>query len=206
MWGQIAEELMNHGLRIAKNKTDSAEKCRQKFANLQRAYIAFVDNTKKTGSEYIPKPPFFDELNEILGEKDKVVPKFLMDSFATDNVENIPSSSSIESDRANDPLEEHQPSTSKTGDSNKNVPPKSRPTKISVKPAKNIIVETLKEIEASQRNEINNIVQIIKQNMEKQNELLERQVNQRDDFLKIFKSMCKRNKKRKRSDSSSESD
>jgi hypothetical protein len=50
---------------------------KQKFSNLQKTYIKFRDNMKKTGTQKINPPPFYDDLHAILGTKDKCEPKEL---------------------------------------------------------------------------------------------------------------------------------
>ncbi|CAH1131031.1 unnamed protein product [Ceutorhynchus assimilis] len=80
LWRQIADELRESGFDIGQGK-EGAEKCRQKFCNLQKVYIAFRDNMKQTGSSFQEKPAFFEEMHKILGEKDKVKPPFLVDSL-----------------------------------------------------------------------------------------------------------------------------
>ncbi|KAL1488703.1 hypothetical protein ABEB36_014502 [Hypothenemus hampei] len=81
LWQKIALELNNKGYDIPKGR-EGGEKCRQKFANLQR---------RKRDP-----PPFFNELQEILGDKDKVNPPYLEDSLSEPTIESESSSSSCE--------------------------------------------------------------------------------------------------------------
>lgn len=176
LWTQIGEYLIENGYMISGNKSDVAEKCRQKFANLQRTYMQFVDNMKKTGTENIPKPPFFEEMDEILGKKDKVSPQYLIDSSAA--------SSSSEPQNISNKQEE-----------------KTYENKNTVKPIKNQMVEVVKNFQESQRKQIDSFISVIKENMLKQNEIMDKQLKQRGELIEIFKHLCK-NKKRKRSTTS----
>lgn len=64
LWNRIAcilQEEFNLG-------DNGVEKCRQKFANLQRMYLAYVKHQRSTGSGRNDNmPPFFDQLHSILG-------------------------------------------------------------------------------------------------------------------------------------------
>lgn len=80
LWGKIAAEMVNAGFNVGIGR-EASEKCRQKFANLQRAYINFINHVNKTGQEFQKEPPFYEQLHEILGDKDKVHPKYLKDSL-----------------------------------------------------------------------------------------------------------------------------
>lgn len=64
LWNKIAKELSNRF-----NITEGDGKgCRQKFSNLSKTYIAYVNHQKKTGEEKIESPPFFEELHSIIGK------------------------------------------------------------------------------------------------------------------------------------------
>lgn len=64
---------------------NGAEKCRQKFANLQRSYLNYRKHIKTTGTEKRDFPPYFEEMDAILGNKDKVSPPYLEDSLNIDS-------------------------------------------------------------------------------------------------------------------------
>jgi hypothetical protein len=54
---------------------------KQKFSNLQKTYIKFRDNMKKTGTQKINPPPFYDDLHAIQSDqqetKSRVLPHLL---------------------------------------------------------------------------------------------------------------------------------
>ncbi|CAG9773497.1 unnamed protein product [Ceutorhynchus assimilis] len=79
LWQQIAKKLNEKNFFVGQG-LEGAEKCRKKFANLQASYVKYKDKKKGTGEGYICKPPFYDELDEILGFKDKITPQLLIDS------------------------------------------------------------------------------------------------------------------------------
>jgi hypothetical protein len=80
IWIKISEELQQAGFYLCENKREAAEKCRQKFANMQRQYLAYVNKVKTTGEGKHEPPAFFDEMHGILGHKDKIQPQCLMDT------------------------------------------------------------------------------------------------------------------------------
>lgn len=65
LWADIGKEIITEGYNLGETP---AEKCRQKFTNLQKAYTKYINNQKITGSEKMEIPPFFEEMNEILGK------------------------------------------------------------------------------------------------------------------------------------------
>ncbi|KAF5272760.1 hypothetical protein FQA39_LY07787 [Lamprigera yunnana] len=58
-----------------------AEKCRQKFANLQSSFVKTNDKRKRTGEGKINNPPYFDESSDILGDKHKTNLIMIIDSI-----------------------------------------------------------------------------------------------------------------------------
>ncbi|KAL1488785.1 hypothetical protein ABEB36_014583 [Hypothenemus hampei] len=66
LWQKIAVQMTNMGFYVGTG-IEGRDKCRQKFANLQTSYLKFIDKTKATGEGKLKKPPFYEELNEILG-------------------------------------------------------------------------------------------------------------------------------------------
>lgn len=65
---------------------EGAEKCRKKFSNLQTSYIKYKDKRHQTGQGKIIKPPFIEEMEEILGKKDKITPQLVIDSASCSNI------------------------------------------------------------------------------------------------------------------------
>lgn len=80
LWQKIATEMQNAGYYIGEGK-EAAERCRQKFANLQKQYMNHVKHMTTTGEQRKDPPPFFEEMHNLLGSKDKVNPKNLQDSL-----------------------------------------------------------------------------------------------------------------------------
>lgn len=65
LWQKISI-IMQEKFNIGEN---GSEKCRQKFCNLQRTYLAYIKHQKTTGSgRNDDLPPFFAELHSILSE------------------------------------------------------------------------------------------------------------------------------------------
>lgn len=65
LWKDLAKELELQGYNLGGN---GGERCRQKFANLQKAYLSYISNQVTTGSEVKDVPPFFEEMHGILGK------------------------------------------------------------------------------------------------------------------------------------------
>lgn len=86
VWEKIALKLQeDHGYVVSKSLKDSGMKCHQKWRNLEKAYMAFIQNSKKTGTGKTKTPAYFDLLHSILGSKHKVKPAILLDTLEIDN-------------------------------------------------------------------------------------------------------------------------
>ncbi|CAH1107413.1 unnamed protein product [Psylliodes chrysocephalus] len=59
----------------------SGVQCQQKFMNLSKKYINFQRHVHQTGVERKEPPQFYDDLDKILGNKDKVTLDNIMDSM-----------------------------------------------------------------------------------------------------------------------------
>lgn len=79
LWTEISLKMNEAGFFVGEG-TEGREKCRQKFVNLQSSYMKYMDRKRTTGEGKIEKPPYYDNLDEILGNKDKTQPVLLIDS------------------------------------------------------------------------------------------------------------------------------
>ncbi|KAK4882306.1 hypothetical protein RN001_005625 [Aquatica leii] len=78
LWAQVAASMEQKGFKLGSN---GSERCRQKFANLQKMYFGYIrGHVKKTGTEKKEEPMFYELMHAILGDKDKTNPKCLLDS------------------------------------------------------------------------------------------------------------------------------
>jgi hypothetical protein len=57
------------------------EKVRQKFANLQSAYLKTKERRNRTGEGSVENSPYYNEVDAILGDKHKTDPVLIMDSL-----------------------------------------------------------------------------------------------------------------------------
>ncbi|KAL1487927.1 hypothetical protein ABEB36_015312 [Hypothenemus hampei] len=136
LWQKIAVQMTNMGFYVGTG-IEGRDKCRQKFANLQTSYLKFIDKTKATGEGKLKKPPFYEELNEILGCKDKTAPVIVIDSLLP--IKNAISqctpktAANVILNTSNDTSQENSPSTS---DRFANI-------KTTLKPNKNEIIEKI---------------------------------------------------------------
>ncbi|KAK4886382.1 hypothetical protein RN001_002653 [Aquatica leii] len=78
LWAQVAASMEQKRFKLGSN---GSERCRQKFANLQKMYFGYIrGHVKKTGTEKKEEPMFYELMHAILGDKDKTNPKCLLDS------------------------------------------------------------------------------------------------------------------------------
>ncbi|KAL1505147.1 hypothetical protein ABEB36_004770 [Hypothenemus hampei] len=181
LWQKIACELNSNGFNVPTGR-EGAEKCRQKFANLQRSYVSFIENMKRTGSGKRDPPPFFNEINEILGYKDKVHPPYLEDSLD----ESVMTSSSSSG----------EPPTTSTKNTIRN---RFSTTNTSVRPTTNFskVIELLKNQHEEIRQDKEKHMKILECAMNTQNE-------QRERFLELLEKNLGKKKRRRGSTSSSD--
>ncbi|XP_050307426.1 uncharacterized protein LOC126744120 [Anthonomus grandis grandis] len=85
IWQKIVIEMNNNNFFVGLG-SEATERCRKKIANLQSAYMKYQDERRKTGQGKVQKPPFYDELDQILGSKDKVTPSILIDRVSVNNI------------------------------------------------------------------------------------------------------------------------
>lgn len=202
LWKEIAQELNKKGFNV------DAVKCRQKFLNLTKAYVAFVRHCNKTGNNKVNTPPFYDLLHNILGNKDKVLLNNISDSMpfnanSTEIVDVSDDNLDQEQSRDVEGLPKTMSADKVTSNSNK---------KSSVKSVtKSDIIKTIVECN-------NKIVSAHKENMDKimsvlteQNEIMKSEMkqnqDQREQLIHVFQELIRsKNKKKRKRASSSESD
>jgi hypothetical protein len=80
LWQNIAKEMKEKRFPIEGHK-EGTEKYRQKFSNLQRTYMNHIAHMKRTGEKTKRPPPYFNEIHDMLGNKDKTNPPYLEDSL-----------------------------------------------------------------------------------------------------------------------------
>lgn len=173
--------------------TEGREKVRQKFANLQKIYIKYFDLQRTTGQGKISLPKYFDELDEILGDKHKVNPAKIIDSAAEAPNENfqkfkdaIPTTSDFG---------EPQPSTSRCNRF-ENISPANKKAKTK-SDAMQELVSIQKQSQKDRKEEFGTMMQFFQETNESRHQQI---------MALIGKLEPKQNKKRKRHDSTSSSD
>lgn len=88
VWENIALKLKeDHGYVVGKSLKDSGMKCHQKWRNLEKGYMIFIQNSKKTRTGKAKSPAHFELLHSILGKKHKVKPPILLDTLQLDITE-----------------------------------------------------------------------------------------------------------------------
>ncbi|XP_064644735.1 uncharacterized protein LOC135498410 [Lineus longissimus] len=125
LWDKIAREMVASGLKC------SWEQCANKWKAVKRVYMETVDHNSKTGND--PKNcKFFEELNQLYGNKDSTNPAFILDTLGNQNDSN---------DDENDEHEETTPNPTPT-----KVQKKGKKCKTPSKtPGKSSTVQFLKE-------------------------------------------------------------
>lgn len=107
LWQKIANSLNENAFYVGKGP-EAAEKCRKKFANLQASYMKYKDKKRRTGEGKVHKPPYYDDVEAILGKKDKVNPQIIIDSIKMVQVQETSVGDDVSQPK------ENLPSTSKT--------------------------------------------------------------------------------------------
>lgn len=218
LWQKIAEALCEMGFDVGSGK-EGAEKCRQKFANLQKKYTNYVDNINKTGSAFSQKPMFYDEMHSILGDKDRTAPKHLIDSFqiqVSDELTDLygagPSTSLDTSSshsaqpsptisRQSTPIPTTAPESSTTDTTKKTDTFKATKTSAKVKTPKNEIIETIIKLNKEQMEFQKKTAEAIQDSF---NKFIDSQAEYKGKLLTVLERLCKgeekkQSKKRKRS-------
>lgn len=111
IWFDIATEMQNNGYLINYNGTKAADKCHQRWRNLEKMYRGHCQYMKSTGTGKKKPPKYFDEMHDLIGEKHSSQPVNLLDSLdnfsttsdtcssevseVTNNNENFPNTENI---------------------------------------------------------------------------------------------------------------
>lgn len=218
IWFDIATEMQNNGYLINYNGTKAADKCHQRWRNLEKMYRGHCQYMKSTGTGKKKPPKYFDEMHDLIGEKHSSQPVNLLDSLdnfsttsdtcssevseVTNNNENFPNTENI--------APENNMSTknaSKKEKDNLKISSIFENVKKTVRPKKDNLSIVLKELHEQD-------IQIENQRFEKfqtllmeQNELKKKTLEQGKEYIKIMKSLInleahKKSKKRKYSSDS----
>lgn len=67
LWIQIAKEMYDTGYNIFSHKENVLTKCKKRFSKLATSYVKYMEHVKTPGAEAREPPPFFDQLQLILG-------------------------------------------------------------------------------------------------------------------------------------------
>ncbi|KAG5869034.1 hypothetical protein JTB14_025923 [Gonioctena quinquepunctata] len=156
---------------------DGREKFRQKFSNLQASYIKYVDKRKQTEEGKIVKPPFYDELKDIMGDKHKIEPILVLDSLPIGRAE----MEKVQEEK-NKSEDGQQPSTSN----------RFSEVKHSVKPNKNEILFKMYELNTENQ-------KMNEKNFHNMMEFLNKESEQRK-IMSLIENMGNKSKKSKRND------
>lgn len=75
LWATIAADMAEAGFNVGEGK-EAGEKCRQKFANLQRTYISYLRKVDTTGTGFVERPQYNVQMDRILGDKQSYATAF----------------------------------------------------------------------------------------------------------------------------------
>ncbi|KAG5876352.1 hypothetical protein JTB14_009037 [Gonioctena quinquepunctata] len=139
-------------------------------------------------------------------DKDKAIPRLLVDSLEIEPV----SPPAVESSFQND-NEEAGPSTDFNSENNSSIQTSrkeqavpdtpnifsSAKQSLKIQTTKNLIIDQLKIMNEKHLNELRNITTVIKTNKEKQNTLLENLCQQRQQLIDILKILCEENSRKR---------
>ena len=71
VFGKVAKLVRSKGIRITRKKEKAWDKVYSKWRKLKETYMAFIDGAKKTGKGAEKLPCLYNELNELLGNKER---------------------------------------------------------------------------------------------------------------------------------------
>lgn len=212
IWADIAREMQNDGYLVTYG-TKGADKCHQRWRNLQKIYHGHCRYMKSTGTGKKKSPKYFNEMHELIGEKHSSQPVNLLDSLDDFNTAAASGtcSNEIESNKDTDNNEDFLDTAGNTPENikeNKNYNLKDpnifENVKRSLKPKKDNISTVLKELHA-QDMQIERFEKFQALLLE-QNELKKRTLEQRDELITVMKYFinleAKKCRKRKHSSDS----
>ncbi|CAG9760046.1 unnamed protein product [Ceutorhynchus assimilis] len=83
---EASNKMLNDAGYNVGDRREGAERCRLKFANLQKQYLQHIRHMNTTGEKKKNEPSFFSQMHGILGQKDKVNPQNLQVSLDESDV------------------------------------------------------------------------------------------------------------------------
>lgn len=184
MWQVIANTMNREGFFVGAGK-EGAERCRQKFSNLEKKYVAFINAVKTTGNEKKEAPPFYNKLHGILGKKHKYFPSTTFDSLIGGLSESSSSQNFVlqESRTTEEEVEEQEEENVACGNKRKK-PNRNDELKKILKEMNDNIISTIKDINEENKN-------ILKE----QNRLFSEQNSQRGMLIQMFGEMVEHMKR-----------
>lgn len=199
IWNDIAIEMQNNDYFANCKGTKSTDKCHQQWRNLEKIYHGHCRYMKSTGTGKKKPPKYFEEMHELIGEKHSSQPINLLDSLSNFNVATVSDTTSetsnnedtsnkncetrnVDTDNEELLLNMSNESTKENKDYNLKISNIFENVKKSVKPKKDNLNMTLKELHEHD-------IQIENERFEKfqtllieQNELKKKTLEQRDEF------------------------
>ncbi|KAI4455475.1 myb/sant-like dna-binding domain [Holotrichia oblita] len=202
IWLKIAGKMNEIGYYVGEG-VEGREKLRQKYANLTGSYMKANQKMKATGEGKITYPSYYDEIDEIIGEKHKVNPPVIIDSLNISSG-NISGSSELNFSSASSSQIDDLESTVAPSES-KTISKKNRfdDIKTSIRPQKQKVIETLQEIHKenleNRQNEFKSMMDMLRE----QNEQRHQQMMALIANLTKSKDVQKKIKRKRESDSDS---
>lgn len=206
IWSDIALEMQKNGYLITYG-SKGGDKCHQRWRNLEKMYHGHCRHMKSTGTGKKKPSKYFDEMHEIIGEKHSSQPVNLLDSLS------VPIAAA--SDTCSSEVSSHEAirnsddslDVADTTSHKENVDYKSSSPNIfenikkSVRPKTENINTVLKKLHAQDIDIENQRFEQFQKLIAAQNELREKTLKQRDEFLTVMKQFINletRQKSRKR--------
>lgn len=207
-WADIGTEMQKNGYLVTYGRK-AADKCHQRWRNLEKVYRRHCRYMKSTGTGKKKPPKYFEEMHEIIGEKHSSHPVHLLDSLhdtAASEICSIQAKSNEVIDNIEDSLDMGDESENiiKKKDYNLKKANSFENVKKSVRP-KTDVSTVLKELHAQDMQIENERFEKFQALLVGQNELKRKTLEQRDKFLTVIKNVFNleaRKKSRKRKHSS----
>lgn len=184
LWQTIAERLSSEGFNFNVSKTQAGEKCRQKFANLQKTYMNYISHCKQTGNERKEPPQYYSKLHSIFGDKHKVFPVAIHDSLGI-NEPQLLGSNEMETDPTSNASGMNEVSSDE-----ENTPNKYSTTKKILRPNRDDkFIEAVRDLNKETIKAITDSNEKTNKLLAEQNRLIECQNQQREKLINAFIKM-----------------
>ncbi|XP_024889731.1 uncharacterized protein LOC112466080 [Temnothorax curvispinosus] len=201
IWADITTEMQKTGYLLTYGKK-AADKCHQRWRNLEKMYHGHCRYMKSTGTGKKKPPKYFDEMHELIGEKHSSQPVNLLDSLDDVSTASASDTCSIETksseainnnetDNFPDNVDNESNNIKENIDSNVSRPSIFKNVKKSVRPKVDSVSTVLKQLHEQDVEIESKRFKKFETLLEEQNKLRKQTLEQRGEFLSVLKTLIK---------------